>query len=177
MLTLNFGGQEFYDHHENVFYNSPNEFYNFEHSLRAIAKWESKWLKPFLDGEPKEAEEFWSYIECMALDGVPDQRKFTEQHLQEITSYISGNLTATTIKKLPGGKSSGSYVTSEVLYAQMCVAGVNWEAQDWHISRLQKVLEVINDMQSDKKKMNSRDVLKQNAQLNAERRKALNSKG
>lgn len=177
MLTLNLGGEEEWDSKENLFKKTPDEFVTLEDSLYAIARWESKWGKAWYDPEVKTRtpEEFADYIQCMAVDCYIPIEKIKTKHLEKIQEYMTSKHTATTIRDTGGG--SGGKVTSEVMYAQMSVAKVSWEAQYWNINRLQMLLRVISEMHSEKKKIPRREILKTNAQLNAERKKQLNSKG
>lgn len=178
MLTLNLGGNEIWDPKDKMFKVTPDHYVNLENSLYAIAQWESKWRKPWLDPNAIErtSEEFADYIQFMCIDGTIPLNLLTENHLREIQTYLETAPTATTIRSM-GGSSSGSIITSEVMYAQMAVAGVDWQAQYWNIHRLQMTLRVISEMNSEKKKMPRNEILKTNAQLNAERKRLLNTKG
>ena len=70
-----------------------------------------------------------------------------------------------------------AYITNEVIYAQMCAAEIDWQAQHWHFSRLNKLLQVIAEMRKDKKPMSRTEILKQNAELNKRRREEAKTKG
>lgn len=178
MLTLNLGGKEIWDPKKKVFVKTPDQFFNLEDSLYAVSQWESKWRKPWYDPSAtnRSSDEFADYIQYMSLDGPIPLQLLTVDHMNEIKEYLETPHTATTIKNM-GGSSSGGIVTSEVLYAQMAISGVDWEAQYWNIHRLQMTLRVISEMHSEKKKMPRSEILKTNAQLNAERKRQLNTKG
>lgn len=175
MLEIDFGSREQWDSDSNLFYTTPPDIRRFEHSLYSLSLWESKWRIPFFNGEEKTAEQTYDYINCMSLDGPVDPNLFLESDIRAIKEYIESSLTATTIRS--EGGNSGGVVTSEVLYAQMAIAGVDWEAQYWHISRLTTLLQVIGSMRSEKKKKSRNEILKENARLNEERKKALGTKG
>ena len=117
-----------------------------------------------------------SYIEFMVVEGDMDVDLLTVDHLNEIAKYMETDMSATTVRNLETG-GSGMTITSEVMYAQMCNGQVNWEAQYWHFSRLNKLLRVLSEMNSEKKKMDKRDVLKQNHELNEQRKREMKSKG
>lgn len=176
MLRLNVGGKDEYDSTENLFYRTEDDIYVLNHCLYAIAQWESKWKKPFFTNDKLEYDEMADYIQCMCFDRTIDLSKIGSIELKQINEYINDSRTATTVKD-SGGSGRGSFMSSEVLYAQMCIAEVDWEAQYWHISRLNKLLQVIADMKSEKKPMDRRAILKQNAALNEQRKRELKSKG
>ena len=176
MLTLNLGNVERWDPEKNLFSKTEDRFVTLEHSLYSISQWESKWRKPFLVKAEKTKEEIASYILCMVVSGEMDLNLLTESHLETIAEYMNTDQSATTINSRNSG-GSGMVVTSEVIYAQMCNGQINWEAQHWHFSRLQKLLGVLSEMNSDKKKMDTRDVLKQNHELNEQRKREMKSKG
>ena len=176
MLILNLGNVEVWDPLENLFSRTEDRIVKLEHSLYSIAQWESKWRKPFLVQEAKTEEEMISYIELMVVEGDMDVDLLTVDHLNEIAKYMETDMSATTVRNLETG-GSGMIITSEVMYAQMCNGQVNWEAQYWHFSRLNKLLRVLSEMNSEKKKMDKRDVLKQNHELNEQRKREMKSKG
>ena len=53
MLTIEVGGIEFFDEEAQRFVALPKQTLMLEHSLISLAKWESKWKKPFLDDDKK----------------------------------------------------------------------------------------------------------------------------
>ena len=176
MLILNLGGKEIYNSGTRMFTVEDDDYHTFNHSLYTIALWESKWRKPFLIDEEKTAEEMAEYIQIMCQDGPIDISRLTEDHIKQIGDFINEDQSATLVKSNDSSTSS-SYVTSEVIYAQMCAAEIDWQAQHWHFSRLNKLIQVIADMRKDKKPMSRREILKQNADLNKRRREEAKTKG
>ena len=59
MLKLEIEPQEYYDEEKNLFITTKGGIYHFEHSLKAIAKWESIWKKPFLQSDKKTYDEWF----------------------------------------------------------------------------------------------------------------------
>jgi len=177
MLELNLGNKECWSPNEEIFYYSPDDIYELEFSLKAIADWESKWHKPFLDQTEKTAEEMFDLIRFMCVGRILDPNKLSTTDVKAIQEYIASPQTATTFSSYGSEGGQGSYMSSEVFYAEMSIAGIDWQAQYWHINRLQTVLRVIADMKSEKKKMTRSEVIQQNKTLNAQRKAALKSKG
>lgn len=177
MLKLNLGNKECWDSNKELFYRSPDDIYDLEFSLKAIAEWESKWHKPFLDQKEKTAEEMFDLIRFMCVGRELDPNRLSTKDLKEIQEYMVSPQTATTFSSNGTSGSQGSYMSSEVFYAEMSIAGIDWQAQYWHINRLQTVLRVIADMKSEKKPMAKAEVMQQNKALNAQRKAALKSKG
>lgn len=180
MLLLELGN-EYYDENQNGFIFETTRVVRLEHSLRTIAKWEMKYEKPFLTAEPKSTEELLDYYLMMSIDGDLTLNDINDRVAKEIMLYIRSSNSATTVKRNDSKKKNKTQkvYTSEVLYALMFMNGVHISADTWHINRLMLTLEVISDYNTpaDKKKIPKKDLLKQNRELNRERRKKLNTKG
>ena len=189
MLEITVPKKEWYDEQKNEFTNVKAQKIRLEHSLLSISKWESKWKRPFLDESYRMSyEEILDYIRCMTLTQNVDSyvyRAMTRENLRDIMNYMKDPMTATTFTmdklKPNGGKPKrgpkSRIVTSEVLYARMVQYGVPLEAERWHLNRLLTLLRVLGEESKDKKPMSKREIMKQNAALNAARRKRLNTKG
>ena len=67
MLTVVIPETEEFDPKTNSFYTRKREVLTLEHSLVSLAKWESKWKKPFLNDKDKTPEETLDYIRCMTV--------------------------------------------------------------------------------------------------------------
>lgn len=176
MLELYLGNKEYFDSQKEEFIYLKGKLYRFEHSLEAISKWESKWHKPYLSRDEKTPEEALDYIRTMCLDGTPPLEFLDNQAIEALTSYINDPQTATTIKK-DNTPASSKVLTSEVIYGYMATAQVPFECDKWHINRLLTLLEVISSFNDKPKKMSPDEVRAQNARINAERKKQLNTKG
>lgn len=151
-----------------------------EHSLISLSKWESKWEKPFYSKKEVSSEEMLDYIKCMTLtEGVDDDvyNHLTEKNVDEIKKYIENPMTATTFRKDNKGSANGETITSELIYYWMISSNIPFECQYWHLNRLLTLIRVCSIKNNPPKKRSKRDIMSQNAALNAARRKQLNTKG
>ena len=179
MLEIDVPAGEFYDEGANLFFETKAVHLRLEHSLVSISKWESKWKKPFLSRERHGNDELRDYVRCMTLNQNVDPMVYyalSLDNLNEISEYISSELTATTVND-PSQRVSREIVTSEIIYYWMVSYGIPWEAQKWHLSRLLMLIRVCSIKNGPQKKMSQREVLRRNAKLNAARRKRLGTRG
>lgn len=179
-LELDIPTQEVFDEVESRFVVSESAHCELEHSLYAVAKWESEYCKPFplLNGKTFETpEEMMYYVHCMDTLGNFDPMYLENKDvIQDIIDYLGKTPSATVIKD-EGPNSRGSFTTSEVIYASMFGARMPLECEHWNIYRLMKTLQVIASNNKPKKKMSQKEILERQRKLNAERRAKLNSKG
>ena len=120
------------------------------------------------------------YIKCMTItqNVNPSTYDFlTEKNVKEINNYIDAPMTATTFSDTNTGKHSREIVTSELVYYWMIAANIPFECQKWHLNRLLTLIRVCSVKNSPPKKRSKRDIISQNAALNAARRKQLNTRG
>lgn len=151
-----------------------------EHSLVSMSKWESKWHKPFWSKEEKTEEEIIDYIRCMTLTQNVNPMVYLDlstDNIKQINAYIDNPMTATTFKQRGGGKPNRDIITSEVLYYYMFTYNIPVELEKWHLNRLVTLIRVFAAKNEPAKKMSKNEILRNNAALNAERRKKYNSKG
>lgn len=180
MLTVNIPPTELWDEAKNEFIEFPGKKLQLEHSLVSLSKWESIWKKPFITptSQPKTREETLSYVKCMTITQNVDPyvyRFLTNDNLEAIRQYIDDPMTATTFQS--PGNSSKEIVTSEVIYYWMITFGIPMECQKWHLNRLLTLVRVCSIKNQPAKKMSNRQILSNNAKLNAARRAALHTKG
>ena len=151
-----------------------------EHSLVSLQKWESKWQKAFLSNTPKTDEEILDYIKCMTVTQNVDPETYghlTADNIKQINKYIESPMTATTISEDKTGKKNREIVTAEVIYHWMIALNIPPEYRKWHLNSLLTLIRVCNIKNQPPKKRSRAEIMRQNAALNAARRKKLNSKG
>ena len=149
-----------------------------EHSLISLSKWESKWHKSFIHSE-KTDEEYLDYIKCMTINSNVDSDvydRLTPENIKEITDYIHNPMTATTFRKT-NENPSREIVTSEIIYYWMVTFNIPFECEKWHINRLLTLIQICQVKSTKPKKRSRSEIMRENAALNAARRKQFNSKG
>lgn len=182
MLVIRIAGQEFYNESTQEF-SIVNEFdLHLEHSLFSMSKWESKFLKPFLNPleKDKPQEEIMGYIEAMILDPIyPEDlwERFTQQNFDAINSYIASSQSATVFGILPEHKGRGEVITSELIYYWMIAFNIPFECERWHLNRLFALIRICNIKNGKQKKMSKGELAQRYQQLNAERRAKLGTSG
>lgn len=184
MLPLKIESAEFYDEATNEFHYVKPCTLQLEHSLISISKWEAKWHKPFIPNgklDNRTTEEMLDYIRCMTLNSnVPEEvyKALKPDDIKKIVAYITDPMTASTVSKRGGPRGVGTkFITSELVYYWMVAFNVPFECEKWHFNRLMMLLKICDAENGDKKKMNPKDVARNNAALNAARRAKMHSKG
>lgn len=174
--------QEFFNNETQTFLYLKETTFKIEHSLVAIAKWESKWHVAFLDDKVEKTDEMIiDYIKCMTISQNVDPEIYNHlppETIKEINDYIGDPMTATTFRDSNSGPGSGEFITNEIVYYWMIAQNIPLECEKWHFNRLMTLIRVCSEKNNpDKKKMNQRDILKQNRALNEARKKAMNTRG
>lgn len=151
-----------------------------EHSLVSLSKWESRWNKPFLSTKKKTSEEILDYIKCMTLtqNVKPDTYDhLTKANIDQITEYIDAPMTATVISDDKTKKGGREIVTAELIYYWMIALQIPVEFHKWHLNKLLTLIKVCNIKNQPPKKRGAREIMRRNNELNAARRKRLNTRG
>lgn len=180
MITVDLGTIEYYNDATNEFVYEQGGIVRFEYTLKMVYDWESKWRKPFLKGGLTD-EETVDFYKMMALD--PIDEKFLTVNVQNLLAeYIKDSQTATTFSTTQNGQNGNSSTrpkiyTAEEIYALMFSGGVDIEFENRNLNRLMTILRIISSYNTPPKKMNKQDVLKQNAELNRQRRAQLGTRG
>ena len=181
MLVISIPAQDLYDEMSETFITLPARELELEHSLIAMSKWESKWMKPFLGKEEKTNEEVLDYVRCMTISrGVPPEvYSYIPGHLLgEINEYIASGQTATTFREYPHASgNAGKTITAEVIYGWMVSLNIPFECQKWHINRLIALVRVCQAQNGPQKKMSRREIMAQNRELNKARQQKYNTHG
>lgn len=181
MLKITIPAVELWDEARQEFISSKEQTLQLEHSLVSISKWESKWNKPFLSKVEKTYEETLDYVKCMTLTQNVDPEVYnflTVDNIEAINKYIEAPMTATTFPPDRHSKGNSEVVTSELIYYWMIALQIPFDkCEKWHLNRLLTLIRVCNIKNSPPKKMSKSEIMRRNAELNAARRKQLNSKG
>ena len=174
---------EYYDEIKEEFFTKPGtkeQTLQLEHSLVSLSKWESKWCRPFLSNPPATVEETIDYIKCMTITKNVDPEVYnnlTEENIKQIKEYINAPMTATTFYEEKGVKRNKETVTSELIYYWMISLQIPSDYEKWHINRLLTLIRVCNIKNQPPKKRSRREIMSQNASLNAARKQQLNPNG
>ena len=174
MLTLKIPDKRLWDETNEEFLYVKGAIINLEHSLVSISKWEMKWKKPFLGTQRNRAETI-DYIRCMTISQNidPEIYKYIDNaSIAIVNEYINDSMTATWFSKKNEPKGGRAQViTNEIIYYWMIQLGIPFECQKWHLNRLLTLIRVCEQKNAPKKKMSKKDIYRQNAALNAQRRK------
>lgn len=181
MLTIKIPDREYFDEDSLTFFTVKGTTLHLEHSLKAIAEWESKWKKPFLNKfTEKTFEESKDYIRCMCLDDNVDLSlfKFIDyDFMKKVDAYLDDTMTATTISKTNNRGGSREIITSELIYYWMTVEHIPFECENWNINRLLMLIQVCSIKNQPPKNMSKGEIARNNRALNAARRNKRHSRG
>jgi len=187
MLTITIPKSRLWDSKKEEFINTKEYTLSLEHSLVSISKWEAKWHKPFISDDKKTQEQTVDYIKFMTLTQNVDDNVYmalTKQNFEEITAYIDNKMTATWFSEPKNGPQTPAkkeVITSELIYYWMIALEIPFECQKWHLNRLLTLVKVCNAKakaaNGKKNSVNKREILANNAELNAARRKTLGTSG
>jgi hypothetical protein len=183
MLQITIPAVELWDERTQQFINRKEQTLRLEHSLVSLSKWESKWHKSFLDTKELTREESLDYIRCMTITQNVSPETYdclTADNMKQINDYMGASMTATFFsddKKTGPRKKGGGVITAELIYYWMIAMQIPTEYEKWHLNRLITLIRVCEAKNSPQKKRSSSEILKNNAALNAARRKQLNTTG
>lgn len=180
MLKVTTAQREYFNEATQEFIDIPSVELTLEHSLISVSKWESKWKKSFLNTDKLSDDEMADYVRCMTVGKEAEwnvYRYLSPKAIRQIQQYMDDAMTATTFSDRKQYKHKKEIVTAELIYYWMIEAGIPFECEKWHLNRLLALIRVCNIKGTAGKKMSKRDIMKQNAELNAARRKASGSKG
>lgn len=152
----------------------------FEHSLRSLSKWESKSKKAFFGSAEKRPSEMIDYFQCMLLTPDVDPNMIyacTGEQFDQLGEYVNANLTASSVPSEGAGKYDSEVRTSELIYYWMTALKINWEAQDWHLSRLMMLIQITSYKQQPPKKRNPVEVMTDWSAENERRQKLFKTSG
>ena len=179
MLQLVVPNLEVYDDGKSEFIIKKGQILQVEHSLVSIAKWESKWNKPFLTNKAKTIEETIDYIKCMTItqNVLPYiYSQITNENVNQVSEYIALPMSATWFTN-EDNTPSKEIITSEIIYYSMIAYNIPFECQKWHLNRLLTLIRVCKKKNDKPKKMSRTEIVNRNRELNNKRRQQSNSKG
>lgn len=180
MLNITIGPANGFNEKTNEFITIPEYHLTLEHSLVSVSKWEAIWHKSYLNHEKFTRKEFISYVKCMTItQNVPDiaYTILDYKTIEIIKQYIDNPMTATHFREDGTNKGKKQIITSEVIYYWMTAAQIPFSpTEKWHLNRLLTLIRVCNE-KNNPKQQSTKDIYKQNAELNAARRAAKHSKG
>jgi len=171
-LRLTIPASESWDYEQNEFVYPKEKTITLEHSLYSLAKWESKYHKPFMSKDEKTQQEIFDYIKFMTItQNVDDSVYYSmkKEQYDQINAYIGDKMTATWFSNR--GKPNNQVITAEILYWQMIQCGIPFECEKWHLNRLLTLIRVCNEKSKPPRKMTKNEIYAQNAALNRQRRK------
>lgn len=180
MLRLKIAPTEMWDERKQEFVQTGERELMLEHSLVSLAKWESKWQKPFLDQKSKTGDEMLDYVRCMTITqnvSPETYSRLTTGNMAEIEQYISRPMTATTFSAEQHGNRNGEKTTAELIYYWMVTLSIPFECEKWHLNRLLALIRVCNLKNQPARKKSQRAILQENRALNAARRQRLRTRG
>ena len=182
MLRITIPSTELWDESKQEFINVKEQTLQLEHSLVSLSKWESKWCKRFLSNQEKTFEETIDYIRCMTITQNVKPEVYnclTSENIEQIRNYIWAPMTATTFSddQISTNKLNKEEISSELIYYWMIALNIPPEYQKWHLNRLITLIRVCNIKNKPPGEMSKRAIMSRNAELNAARRKELNTKG
>lgn len=181
MLKLTIQGSELWDDEAEVFKYTDDVVLELEHSLVSLSKWEAKYHKLFLNDDPKTDEESFGYFLAMLVTPDVDQEVFerlTEEHVEAVNAYINDPMTGSTVTELQkNGPKSSERISSELIYFWLSQYQIDVDCQTWHLNRLFTLIKIHHAKSEKPKKMNKQSRVQQMADLNAQRKAKLGSKG
>lgn len=165
-----------YDEEKNEFSSLPGGVFSFEHSLRSLSKWESKWRIFLIGNRELTMEQLDDYFYMMCLDDNFSKVYITNELRKVLKEYMEDSHTATILPPSSGGKKQT--LTSELIYAYMAMANIPFECEVWNISRLITTIACVGILQNpNKKKMGVKSTVDQYMRLNSQRLKKYKTKG
>lgn len=180
MLRITISPMEQWDEEKQEFVYSKGQTLQLEHSLVSLAKWESKWRKPFLSKKEKTYEEVLDYIRCMTITQNVDPdvyKRLTKKTIDEIDRYIEAPMTAATFVEEKHLSPNREQVTAETIYYWMVALNIPFECQKWNLNRLITLIRFCNIKNQPPKKMSRRETMKRNAAINAARKRKWKTRG
>ena len=181
MITLHIDKTTLWDEEKEEFITVNAQDIVLEHSLLSLSKWESKWEIPLLSKQPKSKEQFLDYIRCMTVTQHVNPYVYyclTDEHIKTVDEYIDKKMSAATFSGDTRKGQGGKQVTADLIYYWLVALQIPFEpVEKWHLNRLMSLIKICNIENQPSKKMSRGATMRQNAALNAARRKRHGSRG
>lgn len=169
-LHLHINARHGWDSEKEEFVEVAEQDITLEHCLLAIARWESRFEKPFFT-EQHTYREWLDYFACMNLDDDNPQIAYalTPTQVEEVFKYLQKSQTATTFSE-DNNKPNGERLSSELLYYYMAQVPLPFDiCERWPFNRLTTILRIASIKSQPDKKMSHSQIAAQNRALNAAR--------
>ena len=181
MLTITVLGEEFWDDEAERFCYPSSVALQFEHSLVSLSKWEAEFHKLFLTPDPKDEEEMAGYVRSMLSTPGVDPKvldHLTEENMKTLDEYINNPMSGTTFSKvLPQQQKSTERISSELIYFWMSQYKIDKECEHWHLNRLFTLIRIHHAKTQKPQKMSRQAQVQSMAELNAQRKAKMGTKG
>lgn len=178
-LTVYIDGTELFDSERRMFIQVKPQKLVLEHSLISLSKWESKHHKMWLETKDKTGNELLDYIRCMTINGdVPETAYYalSEKNMRDILDYMEDPMTASYVSD-PPNRGHSEPVSSELIYYWMIQYGIPFDCEKWHINRLLMLVKICARKSTTMSKADKRAMDARRAQINAQRKARLGTKG
>ena len=180
MLKVTIPGTELWDPVKEEFVYTKEVTLKLEYSLMAIAEWESKYHKSFINENTGTMDEFLDMVRCMTIDKNVDETVYyaiDNKTKEKIARYMQDPMTAATFKDRNQRRRGREKVTAETFYHNMVEYGIPFECQKWHINRLLALIRFCQAKDGPQKKRPMDEIANEYAALNKARRAKFKSKG
>jgi hypothetical protein len=181
VLTITIQGDELWDDEAEKFTYTDSTVLQFEHSLVSLSKWEAEFHKLFLVPDKKTEDEMFGYVRAMLV--TPDVplkvlESMSVEQVKQIDDYINDPMTGTIVSNLPQNKSrSSERISSELIYFWMSQYQIPIECENWHLNRLFTLIKIHHAKTQKPQKMSKNARAQQMAELNAQRKAQMGTKG
>lgn len=181
MFVLTIPGGEFWNEKTEEFIYGKEQKLTLEHSLVSLSKWETRWNKPFLTKEKRNYAESVDYIRCMTLTQNVDPSAYdciTSLQIRSVEKYMNLPMSAATFLVRDTPKPRNEQITAETIWYWMITYGIPFDpCQKWHLNRLFALIRFCSIKSNPGKKVPPREILQNNAAINAARRKKYHTTG
>lgn len=133
--------------------------------------------------QAKTADEMIHYYQDMLISPKADRDliyMLEPEQLEAIGTYINTSQTASTVPQDGSQKAARETVTSELIYYWLTAMKINWECQDWHLTRTMALIEITNYKSQPEDKKNKKkpaETMDDWRAINERQRKMFNTSG